>query len=66
MLVRGRGRRMAAVWDCEREFMSEIRSGARLSQVQQLQEHDEANCNRNPETRQKLCGAHRWYRAAVV
>ena len=23
-------------------------------------------CNRNPETRQKLCGAHRWYRAAVV
>ena len=23
-------------------------------------------CNRNPETRQKLCGAVRWYRAAVV
>ena len=23
-------------------------------------------CNRNPESRQKLCGAHRWYRAAVV
>ena len=23
-------------------------------------------CNRNPETRQKLCGAVRWYRAAMV
>ena len=33
MLVRGRGRRMAAARDCEREFMLEIRSGARLSQV---------------------------------
>ena len=33
MLVRGRGRRMAAARDCEREFMVEIRSGARLSQV---------------------------------
>ena len=26
----------------------------------------QAHCNRNPETRQKLCGAVRWYRAAVV
>ena len=26
----------------------------------------QTNCNRNPETRQKLCGAVRWYRAAVV
>ena len=33
MLVRGRGRRMADARDCEREFMVEIRSGARLSQV---------------------------------
>ena len=23
-------------------------------------------CNRNSETRQKLCGAVRWYRAVVV
>ena len=31
-----------------------------------LQEDREAFCNRSPETRQKLCGAVRWYGAAVV
>ena len=30
------------------------------------QAHCEGKCNRNPETRQKLCGAVWWYRAAVV
>ena len=28
--------------------------------------HKGGGCNRNPETRQKLCGAVRWYHAAVV